>query len=187
MSNDTRIAVDVAKAVFEIAISDRAGHIARRVRLPRAQFLPFMAQQPVATVVMEACGSAHYWAREIQKLGHCVVLLTTSAPTSDATRPIAPTPRASCAHRSAFTARPSQRGLIPSKGRRTPRSAARAAIGVAGPRQLHLVVLRLLVDPFTGIPSVGFKRSRCCHRAADCSLYKHATAALHARSAMLLP
>ena len=75
MSNDTRIAVDVAKAVFELAISDRAGHVARRVRLPRAQFLPFMAQQPVATVVMEACGSAHYWAREIQRLGHRVVLL----------------------------------------------------------------------------------------------------------------
>jgi len=75
MSNDTRIAVDVAKAVFELAISDRAGHVARRVRLPRAQFLPFIAQQSVATVVMEACGSAHYWAREIEKLGHRVVLL----------------------------------------------------------------------------------------------------------------
>jgi transposase len=75
MSNDTRIAVDVAKAVFELAISDRAGHVARRVRLPRAQFLPFMAQLPTAMVVMEACGSAHYWAREIEKLGHRVVLL----------------------------------------------------------------------------------------------------------------
>jgi transposase len=75
MSNDTRIAVDVAKAVFELAISDRAGHVARRVRLPRAQFLPFIAQQTAATVVMEACGSAHYWAREIEKLGHRVVLL----------------------------------------------------------------------------------------------------------------
>jgi transposase len=75
MSNDTRIAVDVAKAVFELAISDRAGHVARRVRLPRAQFLPLMAQLPTATVVMEACGSAHYWAREIEKLGHRVVLL----------------------------------------------------------------------------------------------------------------
>ena len=75
MSNDTRIVIDVAKAVFELALSDRAGHVARRLRLPRAQFLPFMAQQPTATVVMEACGSAHYWAREIQKLGHRVVLL----------------------------------------------------------------------------------------------------------------
>jgi len=65
----------VAKAVFEIAISDRPGHVSRRERLTRAQLLPFMALQPAATVVMEACGSAHYWAREIQRVGHCVVLL----------------------------------------------------------------------------------------------------------------
>ena len=75
MSNDTRIAVDVAKAVFELAISHRAGHVARRERLPRTQFLPFMLLHPAAIVFMEACGSAHYWAREIQKLGHRVVLL----------------------------------------------------------------------------------------------------------------
>src|SRR5438128_519786 len=56
MSNDTRIAVDVAKAVFEIAISDRPGHVMRRERLPRGQFLAFMARQPRATVIMEACG-----------------------------------------------------------------------------------------------------------------------------------
>jgi hypothetical protein len=65
MSNDTRIAVDVAKAVFEIGISDRPGHVSRRERLPRTQFLTFMAQQPAATVVMEACGSAHHWGRKI--------------------------------------------------------------------------------------------------------------------------
>ena len=52
MQNDTRIAVDVAKAVFEIAISDCPGRIVRRERLPRAQFLTFFAQQPAATVVM---------------------------------------------------------------------------------------------------------------------------------------
>jgi len=75
MSNDTRIAVDVAKAVFEIAISDRPGHVSRRERLPRGQFLAFMAQQPEATVVMEACGSAHHWGRKIQGLGHRIVLL----------------------------------------------------------------------------------------------------------------
>jgi len=75
MSKDTRIAVDVAKAVFEIAISDRPGHVSRRERPKRHQFLPYLAQQAPATVVMEACGSAHYWAREIQKLGHQVILL----------------------------------------------------------------------------------------------------------------
>ena len=75
MSNDSRIAVDVAKAVFEIAISDRPGHVLRRERPQRAQFLPFMAQQPRATVFMEACGSAHHWGRKLQGLGHRVVLL----------------------------------------------------------------------------------------------------------------
>ena len=75
MLNDTRIAVDVAKAVFEIAISDRPGHVVRRERLPRGQFLAFMAQQPPATVIMEACGSAHHWGRKIQTFGHRIVLL----------------------------------------------------------------------------------------------------------------
>ncbi len=40
MGNDTRIAVDVAKAVCEVALSDRPGHVARRERLQRAEFVP---------------------------------------------------------------------------------------------------------------------------------------------------
>jgi transposase len=75
MSNDTRIGVDVAKAVFEVAVSDRPGHVSRRERPTRGQFLAFMAQQPAATVVMEACGSAHHWGRKLQSLGHRVILL----------------------------------------------------------------------------------------------------------------
>ena len=79
MQNDTRIAVDLAKAVFEIAASDRPGRVARRERLPRSQFLTFFAQHPAATVVMEACGSAHHWGRQLQTLGHSVVLLPPHA------------------------------------------------------------------------------------------------------------
>jgi transposase len=75
MRNDTRIAVDLAKSVFEIAVSDRPGRVSRRERLPRSQFVDFFAQQPAATVVMEACGSAHYWGRRIELLGHRVLLL----------------------------------------------------------------------------------------------------------------
>src|SRR5262249_40545671 len=75
MQNDTRISVDVAKAVLEVAVSDRPGHVTKRERLVRERFLPFMAQQPPALVVMEACGSAHYWARKLQVLGHRVRLL----------------------------------------------------------------------------------------------------------------
>ena len=84
MSNDTRIAVDVAKAVFEVAISDRPGHVTRRERLPRGQFLAFIAQQPQATVVMEACGSAHYWGRQIRGPR------PSSRPSASASRPTLP-------------------------------------------------------------------------------------------------
>jgi transposase len=75
VQDTTRIAVDIAKSVFEIAISDRPGHVERTARLRRAQFLEFFAQQPPATVVMEACGSSHHWARRIEQLGHHVILL----------------------------------------------------------------------------------------------------------------
>jgi transposase len=46
-----------------------------RKRLTRKKVLAFMANLPRCVVGMEACGSAHYWAREIQKLGHEVKLI----------------------------------------------------------------------------------------------------------------
>jgi transposase len=73
--NDTAIAVDVAKNVFQLGISDRPGQVRRTERLSRAHFLPFLAAQPATTVVMEACGSAQHWASRIEQLGHRVVLL----------------------------------------------------------------------------------------------------------------
>lgn len=72
---DTLIAVDLAKSVFEVAISHRPGKVASRHRLSRAKFLPFLAQQPAAAVVMESCGSAHHWARRLVELGHRPLLL----------------------------------------------------------------------------------------------------------------
>lgn len=75
MQNNTLAAVDIAKEIFEVGVSDRPGHVALRRRLPRVTFLEFFAQLPRATVVMEACGSAHHWARRIEELGHVVVLL----------------------------------------------------------------------------------------------------------------
>jgi transposase len=72
---NTTIAVDVAKSVFEIAVSHRPGSVASRHRLSRKQFSCFLAEQPASTVVMEACGTAHHWAREAQARGHRVRLL----------------------------------------------------------------------------------------------------------------
>jgi transposase len=69
------VAVDIAKSVFDLAVSEEPGKVSLRRRLSRGGFNVFFAQLPASTVVMEACGMAHYWARELQKLGHTVVLL----------------------------------------------------------------------------------------------------------------
>jgi transposase len=75
----TTIAVDVAKSVFEIAVSDRPGRVSERRRVTRAAFLEFFAKRQPATILMEACGSAHYWGRQLGSLGHQVVLLPPHA------------------------------------------------------------------------------------------------------------
>jgi transposase len=69
------IAIDIATKVFDLAVSNEPGRVALRKRLSRGAFLKHLAQMPAATVVMEACGSAHFWARQIEELGHEVVLL----------------------------------------------------------------------------------------------------------------
>jgi transposase len=71
----TTIAVDLAKSVFQVAISRRPGRVDEERRLSRDRFLAFFAQQSPATVVLEACGSAHYWARQLEPFGHTVRLL----------------------------------------------------------------------------------------------------------------
>jgi transposase len=65
----TTIAVDLAKDVFEIAGANRAGRIVEHGRLSRRQFERFLATVPAGTeIIMEACGTAHYWGRQCQ--GH---------------------------------------------------------------------------------------------------------------------
>jgi transposase len=71
----TTIAVDLAKSVFQVAISHRPGHVDEERRLSRSRFLTFFSHQPPATVVFEACSSAHHWARQLQPFGHTVRLL----------------------------------------------------------------------------------------------------------------
>jgi len=75
MEKRTAVAVDLAKSVFEIAVSEIPGEVSRGERLPRSKFLAFFEAMPPAVVVMEACGSATHWGRRIQALGHHVALL----------------------------------------------------------------------------------------------------------------
>lgn len=76
--NTTHIAVDLAKSVFQIAVSHSPGRVAEDHRLSRARFRSFFLHRPPSHVLMEACGSAHHWGREIQALGHQVSLLPAS-------------------------------------------------------------------------------------------------------------
>jgi transposase len=69
------IGVDLAKAVFQLHATSMTGQLRFCKKLSRQSFLKFMAEQPPAVVVMEACGSAHYWAREMTSLGHEVKLI----------------------------------------------------------------------------------------------------------------
>jgi len=71
----TTIAVDLAKSIFEVAISHRLGKVSARHRLTKQGFARLLAEQPPARIVMEACGVAHYWGREAQARGHAVRLL----------------------------------------------------------------------------------------------------------------
>lgn len=75
----TTIGVDLAKSVFQLAISTEAGKISQQRRLSRAQFERFLAQSEPARIVMEACGSAHYWGRQARAHGHEPMLLPPHA------------------------------------------------------------------------------------------------------------
>ena len=69
MKQDTMIGVDLAKSVFQLHGASMAGHVKFRKKLSRMQFRKFMTDHPPASVVMEACGSAHYWARDMRDFG----------------------------------------------------------------------------------------------------------------------
>src|SRR5215212_9674594 len=72
----TTIAIDLAKDVFQVAISDVSGHVTARRRLSRQQFAKFVETiRPGATVVMEACSTAQYWGRRCRDRGVRVRLL----------------------------------------------------------------------------------------------------------------
>jgi transposase len=73
------IAVDVAKSIFEVAVSDRPGRVVKRARLSRTQFARLVVTHPPATLLMEACGTAHFWGRHALAHGHRVVLLPPHA------------------------------------------------------------------------------------------------------------
>jgi transposase len=76
--NTTQVAVDLAKSVFQVAVSSTPGRIDEQHRLSRVRFQRFFAERQPVEVLMEACGTAHHWGRELEALGHTVSLLPPS-------------------------------------------------------------------------------------------------------------
>ena len=73
--NITRMGIDLAKNVFQLHGVDTHEKVVIRKQLKRAQMLDFFANKSPILIGIEACGGAHYWARELTKLGHTVKLM----------------------------------------------------------------------------------------------------------------
>src|SRR6202023_1253455 len=75
MSEITTIGLDLAKNVFQVHGVNEVGGEVTRKRVRRSQMLTFFAGLPPCLIGMEACATAHYWARELRALGHEVRLM----------------------------------------------------------------------------------------------------------------
>jgi transposase len=75
MSKITTIGLDLAKNVFHVVCCDEHGKVIRKKILKRSQVLRYFTNLPPCLVGMEACASAHYWARQLKELGHEVKLI----------------------------------------------------------------------------------------------------------------
>ena len=75
MNTITTIGLDIAKTSFSAHCIDASGKAVKKAQLKRSQVIPFFAEKAPCAVGIEACGSAHHWAREIGRLGHEVKLI----------------------------------------------------------------------------------------------------------------
>src|SRR5437870_4187375 len=71
----TTTGIDLAKALFQVHGVDKHGKVGLRKQLKRKDVLSFFANLELCLIGMEACGSAHYWARKLSELGHTVRLM----------------------------------------------------------------------------------------------------------------
>ena len=78
MEYDSIIGLDIAKSVFQVHRTDRLGAVLECRKLRRGGLLAYFGRLPASLVGLEACASAHHWAREIGALGHEVRLIAPS-------------------------------------------------------------------------------------------------------------
>ena len=77
MESVSIIRVDISKRSFQLHGATAEGKPVFRKMLSRGKFLSFLAKVPPCVVVMEACGGAHFWGRQIIALGHACKLMPT--------------------------------------------------------------------------------------------------------------
>jgi len=70
MDEVTVVGLDLAKRIFHLHGARQDGSVGPRKKLLRGQLLPFLAKVPRCVVAMEVCATAHFWARQIDALGH---------------------------------------------------------------------------------------------------------------------
>ena len=75
MAEISTIGLDIAKNLFQVHGVDAAGEVLVRRQLRRGEVVKFFGKLAPCLVGLEACGTAHYWARQIAALGHEVRLL----------------------------------------------------------------------------------------------------------------
>ena len=73
----TTVGIDLAKNVFQVHGVDERGKAVLRKQLRRAQVAMFFGNLPPCVIGMEACASAHYWGRTLQRYGHMVRLMAS--------------------------------------------------------------------------------------------------------------
>jgi len=76
MQHIAALGIDAAKNIFHLHGVDAHGKVVLKKRLVRTKVLPFVAGLAPCLIGLEASGSAHYWARELTKLGHTVQLIS---------------------------------------------------------------------------------------------------------------
>jgi transposase len=76
MYNNNVIAIDLAKSSFQVCVLDKTNQVISNTAKSRDQTLRWLARQKPSLVALEACGSAHFWAKKAQSYGHQTMLIT---------------------------------------------------------------------------------------------------------------
>lgn len=75
MGKIVTVGLDIAKSVFQVHGVDSDGNVVERRQLKRGQMVRYFGDLPPALIGIEACGTAHHWARQLAELGHDVKLI----------------------------------------------------------------------------------------------------------------